>query len=175
MNGFLKILGYGRVRILNIGLLSISGCLALWITAIWLMPMIEPNEPQKNAIKDYAAEKKEVKDTEPLSYEIIVERNVFREARRKMSKPVSPPPVKVALLPPPEPPPPTKRPPPKLTLIGTVILEDSNAAIIEYGGKPRYYQVGESIEEFVIQEIDMTQVFLKRGEEPLRIRITPAH
>lgn len=127
-------------------------------------------EPPTHVAKSRVAESKETK-SKAVSYDIIVEKDIFRESRRRfMAKPASPPPVKAAL----PPAPPLKTPPPKLALIGTVVLEDGNAAIIDYGGKPAYYKVGESIEEFVIREIDMNNVLLERAGEPLKISITPA-
>ena len=64
------------------------------------------------------------------------------------------------------PPPPPRKAPPILKLVGTVLLDRSEAAIIDAGGSvgPAYYKVGDSIEEFVIKSIQKEIVMLERDD-----------
>lgn len=165
----MEIIGQGRIRALNMAVLFVSVCLIVWIGFVWLKTFSgiegQPLPEKKNPI----SMKEEIKKTAVPTYEIIIEKDLFKKTRRKfIPKPA--PPVKVAATPPPVPTP--RKPPPKLILLGTVLLENGNAAIIEYGGKSAYYRVGESIEEFAIKEIESNHVLLERDGEPLKVGIT---
>ncbi len=168
MEKFLAIIGFGRKRGLNGALLAICVFLIAWLGAIWLKPLPDFDDISINA----GPEKKAVSKKEPVkvsqvSYDVIVEKDLFKESRRKFVPKPAPPPVKPVTQP--EPPPPPKRPPPGLVLIGTILMDDERKAIIEHGGKRNYYAVGDMIEEFMINEIGSGQVLLDRNGEPLRI------
>ncbi|CAG1065977.1 hypothetical protein BAC1_01574 [uncultured bacterium] len=160
----MEIIGFGKIRVLNVALLAVCVFLAVWLGAIWLKPVPDFDDI---SIEKKAVSKKEPVKVSQVSYDVIVEKDLFKESRRKFIPKPAPPPVKPA--PPPEPPPPPKRPPPGLVLIGTILMDDERKAIIEHGGKRNYYAVGDIIEEFVINEIGPGQVLLDRDGEPLRI------
>lgn len=173
MNRFLAIFGIGRLWILNAILFAVCVGLLIWIAAIWLQPMPDASIPESVLAKkkdNKGAFEKETAETNLSSYAVIVEKDVFRETRRK----TTPKPVQIAkpVPPPPPPPPPPKRPPPRLTLFGTIIMADGNKAIIDYNGRRNYFGIGDNIEDFVITEIGANEVFLERDGEPLKITIT---
>lgn len=95
----------------------------------------------------------------PFSYRVIADRDIFRPERQKPA----PSPKKAQKAEPPPPPP--RKAPPVLKLVGTVLLDKSEAAIIDAGGMgPAYYRVGDSIEEFVIKSIQKDAVMLERDD-----------
>lgn len=159
-----------RIKFLNSILLFTCLGLAIWIISIWITPSHEFKNISSQKIKKTVIEEKEKTEITLSSYDVIVEKDLFRKSRHKFVPKPAPSPVKV-LPPPPEPQP--KRPPPRLALIGTIILDDGNKAIIEYGGRRNYYGIGEHIEDFVIQEIDMNYVLLGREGEMLKLNVIP--
>lgn len=171
-----RITGSGRIMVFNLVLLFLSALLAYWGLSVLFAPAVglESGTGRANAFTPARVEEGEaLVKVDRGSFSVIIEKDVFRESRGKVVKRQAPPPLKV-VQPSPPPEPVVKRPPPKLSLVGTVLLENGNAAIIEYGGKPSYYVVGENIEEFVIREIGRNHVLLERDGEPLRVGISPA-
>lgn len=99
---------------------------------------------------------------EPASaFSVIVAKDLFRPARQAYEPPKSAPKQAVQKAPQPQP-----LPPPKLALIGTVLRDGSQTAILDYPGgqKGSYYRVGDSIENFVITAITRDTVLLQRSD-----------
>ncbi len=145
---------------------------SVWLVRVWQRPTALPRLEEKksaNTVNLHA------RNTLPSSaYDIIADRDMFRPNRMRLvvlnSKPrvvpktVQPPQVQA--------PPPPPKPVPKLNLIGTVLLNDSKAAIIENigaGQRANYYKIGDSIEGFVIGDIQKESVMLMRGSETMNI------
>lgn len=156
----------GRPGLANV-LLALAALFALaaFVRALWL-PVYVSEGAGKRTVK--AAKPGAERISEPRSaYSVIVEKDLFRPARQKYVPP-PPKPAPKPFVPPPPPP----KPPPRLTLIGTVLLDDGEAAIMDYPGggqKSSYYRVGDEIEGFVVTEIRKDSVLLKRGDETLKV------
>lgn len=146
-------------RILNAVLSALALSFGAWLLAIWLEPLDLSASKEKKIAVEAKADK--LLNIDLSGYSVIVEKDLFSPARQKY---VIPRPKPVAPPPPPGPPP--RRPPPRLTLIGTVLLDDREAAIMEYGGsrKVSYYKVGDMIEEFAIKDVRKDSVILKRDD-----------
>lgn len=150
-------------RLLNAVFAASAVGLLIWLLLIWIEPLTPSIDGGKAAPPpDNSAGTKAVKTP---SYSIIVEKDLFSPVRHKYSPP--PPKPVVAAPPPPPPPPPARKAPPRLTLLGTVILDDGEAAIMEFAGsaqKGEYYRVGDMIEEFQVKEIRKETVVLERDD-----------
>lgn len=162
----------GRTGYVNAALICATVLLAAWTAYIWGKPSpytnVAPVSQKTVAGKSGEAEESGVM----TSYSVIVERDLFKESRRKfVHRPAPPPPVAV-VAPPPLPVEVPRKPPPRLTLIGTVLLDNTNAAIIEHGGRPATYKTGDSIEDFVIRIINPDYVLMEREGETLRVGIS---
>lgn len=168
-NIFASLLPYGRrkERVVNALLAASAAFFAVWSLLIWVSPVETPADAGHILrVKDRVGSSY-MRVLPASSYMVIVEKDVFRPARQ-MYVPPKPKP-KVA---PPPPPPPPRRPPPRLTLIGTVLLDDGEAAIMDNAGtsqKGGFYKVGDVIEEFVIKNIRKDFVILKRDGETLKV------
>lgn len=159
---------------LKTALIAAAVFLAAWTVYIWAksLPYIHVASVALN--KGAGENGGKEKSGAVISYTVIVERDLFKESRRKfIPRPVLPPPV-VAATPPPVPVEVPRKPPPRLSLIGTVLLDNTNAAIIEYGGRPATYKIGDSIDDFVIKIINPDYVLMDRDGETLRVGISPA-
>ena len=155
--------GNGR-RLVDLILGAAAIGLLVWLFLIWsepLAPSIDDGKtaavPHKAAVEGKAG---------PRSYSVIVEKDLFSPARRKYVPPKPRPVVVIAIAQGPPPPPPRKAPP-RLMLIGTVLLDDGEAAIMEYAGaaqKGAYYRIGDMVEEFAVKEIRKDSVVLERDD-----------
>lgn len=143
--------------------------LSVWIIRIWWspLPVPEKEEGRVNAYKTYAGRVL----PEPSFYNVVVEKDIFTSARARM-KPK--PAVKVVKPEPPSPVVETRKPPPRLSLIGTVLFDDGEAALIDYPGmgRPAYYRAGDEIEGFVITTINKDYVVLEREGEVLKVAMS---
>lgn len=153
--------------ITNILLISLSLALVFRSIGIWTGREHLP-PPEKRRLKAQVNEDGAAFRPAPskVTYDVIVEEDIFRPERHKY---VAPP--KARPVAPPPPPPPPRKPPPRLTLIGTVLLDDHEAAIMEVAGSgvKSTYSVGSAIEDFIIKDIKRDAVILERDGEVLRI------
>lgn len=158
----LDILG-GKYRRLN-GFIAVAIAIAtvLFIRALW-QPVYEEGNSSSTEVKT-APRSAKVSEPQRADYDVISSRDLFRPGRQMY---VAPPKPQPAPAPPPPPPPP--KPVPRLALVGTVIRDDGQAAIMDYNGKSSYYKVGDDIEGFVIKSIRKDTVVLQREGETLRI------
>lgn len=103
------------------------------------------------------------------AYAVIAEKNIFAEKREApVIKPVKK--VKEAVLPPLPPPP---LPVPRLTLIGTVLTNGSEAALMDVGGqRSGNFRAGDIIEGFIVKEIRKDTVLLERDGEKLKVTMS---
>lgn len=153
----------GRHRRLN-GLFAAAIAIAgvLFIRALW-QPAYEEDNSSSPEVKT-AARSAQASEPARADYDVISSKDLFRPGRQMY---VAPPPPPPKLAPPPPPPPP--KPVPRLALIGTVIRDDGQSAIMDYNGKSSYYKVGDDIEGFIIKSIRKDTVVLEREGEILRI------
>lgn len=162
----------GTYRPINIALAAAAALLCVWAVALWGTSTALSKPTESRGKKALVNEKKSL----PASsyYNVIVEKDLFRPARQKfVVKPKPKPPVAVVIAPAPPPP----KPPPRLNLIGTILLDNEERAVIEYAGsgqKSSYYKVGDSIEDFVIKEIHENLVLLERSGEVLKVVMNPS-
>ena len=133
---------------------------ALFIRAIWQPAYVwdGANTPEVKASKNI-----ERPEHRRADYDVIAERDLFRPGRRMYVAPPKPQPKPVAA------PQPLPKPAPRLALVGTVIRDEGQAAIMDYNGKSSYYRVGDSIEGFIIRDIRKDSVLLEREGETLRV------
>ncbi|MFI5305429.1 MAG: hypothetical protein ACHQYP_11635 [Nitrospiria bacterium] len=161
--------GKGIYRPLNLILVLIIAGFSILLVNIWRnLP-----EVPTLAIKPIGRASSGSQAREILSasaYQMMVDNDVFRPSRQKyvpIPKPKAKPKSQLAL---PAPPPP--KPVPKLALIGTVLLDDGEAAIIENmgsGRKTANYKLGDNIEGFIVKEIQKEMVLLDRDGESLKV------
>ncbi|MFQ5480086.1 MAG: type II secretion system protein N [Thermodesulfobacteriota bacterium] len=154
-----------KAKLLNIILILLGIALLGWNISIWTKPSVMHVTGQRHEKK--AAEKTVKKG--PLrrsAYNRIITEDLFRETRKPYTAKVQSAPVTAAVQ---------KKAPivaPNLTLLGTIILNNGNAAVISMKGqedKTRSYRVGESIGGFKITEITEKEVFLSSGAVPLKV------
>lgn len=161
--------GSNGYRLLNVALGAAIIVLGAWLFSIWMEPLDLTAGEEKIVTVEADSDRPAPED--PSSYSVIVEKDLFSPARQKY---VLPKPKPAPVIPPPPPPP--RRPPPRLTLIGTVLLDDGEAAIMNYGGdgqKAAYYRIGDIIEEFAVKDIRKDSVVLERDDgEVLKVTMS---
>lgn len=155
-----------RRRALNIVLLVLVLAATAWFASVWIG---RPGLPDAGAERSVIGEEVSATDgaEQPLSYRVIADKDIFRQARQRYVPPAKaqPDPPRQAQRQPP-------RPAPRLTLIGTVLLDEGEAAVISGAGQTAsYYKVGDSIEGFVIKSIQKELVSMERGSELLDLRL----
>ncbi|MBI5236989.1 MAG: hypothetical protein HY887_01010 [Deltaproteobacteria bacterium] len=155
----------GKSRLLNALLAAAAVTAAVWLLKALWQPVYAQDDAGKKTVK---AAKPDAGWASPSrsAYGVIVENDLFRPARQKYVAP--PKPVHKPFVAPPPPP----KPPPKLTLMGTVLLDNGEAAIMDYQGggqNSSYYRIGDNIEGFVIKEIRKDSVLLERDAESLKV------
>ena len=158
----------GGYRLTSIMLVAAAVFFCVWIVVLWGSL---PGLPKTNEKSTGKASKNEKNVIPAVSYyNVIVEKDLFRPARQKfVMRPRPKPPVAVVAPPPP-------KPPPRLTLIGTILLDNEETAVLEYAGsghRSAYYKVGDKIEDFVITEIHENTVLLERSGEVLKVVMNP--
>lgn len=171
-----KTLGRNRRAALNLLLMIVSIVLSAWIVILWASPMPGASAQEKAS----APPEKEAEParTEKASYDFITEKDLFRPERRRYTAPIIAKPrvkeTKVAAVV--APPPPLKTPPPKLVLVGTALVDNGNAAILDYNGpvKKGFYKVGDRIEDFTISDIKKDSIVLERGGEYVKYMMNQA-
>lgn len=153
----------GRHRRLN-GLFAVAIAIAavLFIRVLW-QPVYEEDNSSAPDVKT-AERGAQTSEPQRADYDVISSRDLFRPGRQMYVAPPKPQPK-----PAPPPPPPPPKPVPRLALVGTIIRDDGQAAIMDYNGKSSYYKVGDNIEGFVIKSIRKDTVVLDREGEILRI------
>lgn len=159
--------GPRRDRLAKAALALTLPVLALLIAWVWLEPAGTPDGPALLQGGPPAEAAREA--PQKASMQVMVERDLFSPLR------AAPRPVqRVRAAPPPLPSPPVKPPMPRLVLVGTVLLADREAAILEHlsTGQRSTYRVGDSIEGFVVREIGREAVLLYRDEEPMRVTMS---
>ncbi len=154
-----------KAKLLNIVLIILGIALLGWNISIW---MTAPTVQTAGVKAEKKSAPRQVKKghLRRTAYNKIVTEDLFRSTRRPYVAPITPkaPPKAVQSVAP------LKAP--NLTLLGTIILNKGNAAVISQKGKEdetRSYRVGESIAGFKITEITEKEVLLSRGNTPLRI------
>lgn len=166
--------GRAAGRFLNTLLFASAVFLCVRLYHIWTEPLLTEADRYGKG-PSALREDKPQKAFEEASYGVIVEKDIFSPTRRKYAPPPPPrpqPPRPQIVLPPPPPP---KRPPPKLSLTGTVLLNDGEAALLEYGGKSSHYMLGDNIEGFIVTDIRKDSVVLERDGEALKVEMTPSN
>lgn len=139
-----------------------------WLFLIWKEPLVAlpraegafGQKPVRASVNKAAAKSEAYRaSSERDIFRPVLPRAVERPKKAKKTEPLPPPP------------PPVKPPPPRLALIGTIILDDREAAIIDYAGSGQKgtYRVGDDIEGFVIKEIRKDWVLLDRDGEAMRV------
>ncbi len=157
-----------KFRIVNMFLALFCAAIAIWVLWLWLQPKESPSlsaeeTTSRPAVKEVA--KIELKRAD--AYYVIESKDLFRSSRRKYVPPSRPKPVKVAAPPPPAPP-----PAPKLTLVGTLFLDDGWAALVAYAGNAAtYYKVGDTLRDFTVKEISKNYIVINRGDESVRFNM----
>lgn len=124
---------------------------------IWRSPVLPEAGPADNLRRPEGAEMKKV--SRQADYRVIADKDIFRPERQKF--------IPVVKAKPKPAPPPQRKAPPILKLVGTVLLDNNEAAIIDYAGggqAPSRYNVGDAIEEFVIKKIRKDLVILERDD-----------
>ncbi|MBI5454588.1 MAG: hypothetical protein HY956_08180 [Deltaproteobacteria bacterium] len=162
-----ELTGKGRM-LLKPALVFASLASMVFIYSVWARPLELSGARIKAAPRGAGGAMKAVSRAES---DVIAEKDLFSPARKRYEAPKT-----VKAEPPPPPPPPPKPPPPRLKLAGTVLLNDGEAALIEYLGAgqspPGYYRVGDSIEGFVVREIGKGLVLLERDGETLKVNMS---
>lgn len=163
--------GWSGYSLINSALGAAIIGLCAWLFFIWTEPLDLTAGEEKIVTVEAKADSSTPED--PSSYSVIVEQDLFSPARQKYVV-LKPKPAPVVPLLPPAPPP--RRPPPRLTLIGTVLLDDGEAAIMNSGGdgqKAAYYRIGDVIEEFAVKDIRKDSVVLERDDgEVLKVTMS---
>jgi hypothetical protein len=165
--------GNGHQRVINALLAAAALIVAVWLLKALWQPVYVLDDAGKKSVK--AARPAAVR-TKPSksAYDVVVDKDLFRSSRQRFVVQIKPKaPVAVVVAPPPPPP----KPAPKLNLIGTVLLDNEQTAIIEQVGSPQkasYYKKGDSIEEFVLTEIHEDFVIFKRADEVLKVVMNPS-
>ena len=147
---------------LNIALIATIVFFFAWIVAIWVTPARVPAfEPERSSRAPGIFTKKKLPAIS--TYNIIVDKDIFRASRRKFSATAKSRSKGKAL---------SKAS--SLILLGTVILDDYRAAMIGYRNdkkSAKYYRVGNSIEGFVIKKIAKDSVVIRRGNETIKVEM----
>ncbi|MBI2414094.1 MAG: hypothetical protein HYV24_12895 [Deltaproteobacteria bacterium] len=158
----------GKARMLLKPALVVASLASMvFIYSVWSKPLEFREARVKTAPRRVEGAMKAVSRAE---FDVIAEKDLFSPARKRYEAP------KMAKAePPPPPPPPPKPPPPRLKLAGTVLLNDGEAALIEFANSnqsPGYYRVGDAIEGFVVREIGKGGVSLERDGETLKVTMS---
>lgn len=155
-----------RAIILFLAVLTVI--LLIWLASLWSRPFAMPsNIAGRSAGMVVGKESLTKKLQGGSAYNIIVDRDIFSPTRQKYVRPEPPKPSK------PVPQAQPSKPLPRLSLVGTVLLDDGEAAMIN-GGTGRdtsLYKVGDSIEGFVVKEIQKDMVLLEREGESMIVRM----
>jgi type II secretory pathway component PulC len=147
---------------LNILLISTIVFFFVWLVALWVQPGRIPSfeaESQGQMPGIFTEKKIPVIST----YNVIVDKDIFSSSRRKFTAHADSKSAKRTI---------PKAP--SLILLGTVILDDYRAAMISYKNSKesaKYYQVGNSIEGFVIKNITKDSVLIRRGNETITVEM----
>ena len=153
----------------NVALVFLGAAFLIWVITIWMQPVTHfapTGEGSSNASGGY------VERTLPqkASYNIIVSKDIFNSSRAPYSsKAVSA--SRAATQ--------QRRPAqaPNLTLLGTVLLDDGEAAIIRKSGAEKvakHYKVGNMIDGYVIVDISKKSVLLQKGGQTMEISMVQA-
>lgn len=154
-------MGKKRLKALEAFLLAACCALALWLVLVWLSPIDSPGPVSKKPVN---AKQNTGKPERAITFERIVQKDLFRPERRKYVPP--PRPKKVLLA---APPPPPKPRPPRIMLTGTALLEGGNLAILDVPGSNKQgYRVGEMIEGFAIKEIKKDSILIEKDGEAFK-------
>jgi len=158
-----------NARALNI-LLIVTGIALFALTvSVWMRPSLAPYNGHARSVREHGAGGAH----RPLgrtAYNIVVNNDIFRASRKRYVAPKEALPVRntaragrLTQL-------------PGLTLLGTVILHESTAAIISLRGKENdanLYMLGDTIEGFTIKRIDKDSVLLGNGTQVLTLPLSP--
>jgi len=157
-----------NARALNIILIVTGIALFALTVSIWMRPAIAPYESPARSVRKHNVSGVLIPPNRS-AYNIIVNNDIFRASRKRYVAP------KEAM-----PPRNTARAGrltqlPSLTLLGTVILHESTAAIISLRGKEndaKFYMLGDTIEGFTIKKIDKDSVLLKNGTQVITLPLS---
>jgi len=160
----------GQGRLLSALLISTALFLIAWNITIWMKPMSVPSTVVKGPASEVDGPgERELPNMR--SYDVIVNKDVFNASRKKYVAPRKPKArkrvVRKAA---------TVRTP-RLTLLGTVILDDGKAAMISFQGREndaKFYKVGDKIDGYTIKKIDQDSVLLKSGKRTLKVEMNPS-
>jgi len=154
-----------NARFLNFLLIVAGIALFAWTVSIWMEPAVVPyhtaarraKAPSHSGVRRLSGRS---------SYNIIVNNDIFRASRKRYVAPPKPVAIRGTVR--------TIQPAqlPSLTLLGTVILDKSKAAIISLRGRENeaeFYKVGDTIGEFTIKKILKDSVLLKSGTQVLEV------
>lgn len=165
------------MRALNI----LLGCMALGfvyeLVGLWVEPLSSnvltgQLETDGMAVSPDAQHERVATDVRPpmpplSEYQLIVERDPFRQPQEPVTVPPKPVSAPVAVVPPiPKasvPPPPL--PPLSVTLSGTVAIGDERKAILKDGKQEDVYVLGQHVAGGVLETIETDRVVIARGSE----------
>ncbi len=150
-----------NARAMNIILIVTGIALFVLTVSIWMRPAVAPYKSPVRSVRKHNASGA-IFSPGRYAYNIIVNNDIFRASRKRYAAPKEALPIKntapasrVAQL-------------PGLTLLGTVILHESTAAIISIRGREndaKLYMLGDTIEGFAIKRIDKDSVMLGNGTQ----------
>jgi len=155
-------------RFLNVLLIIAGIVLVAWTISVWMGPTVAPYQTSRpRAVKKADSGVRRARSM--ASYSIVVNKDIFRASRARYMGAREPVAARQALR--------TNSAGqvPSLTLLGTVILNESRAAIISLRGREKdakFYKVGDTIGNFTLTEIGKDAVSLRSGGKALRLPLS---
>ncbi len=149
------------IRLANLFLGLVAVLIGVALAKTWVSPVAPVLSP---------AVTKPVQEAEAIAYnpiarppltqfEVLLERNPFKQPPPRPAGPPGPPP------PPPIPPP---------SLVGTILVDHERKAILNDRGKANIYSVGQQVAGGVIAEIKEDRILFKRGDMTQEILLKAA-
>ncbi len=137
------------VRLLNLLLGLVAALITAALAKTWVAPDAPVQSPVvKRSLQEVEAVAYNSTARPPLAqFDILLERNPFKQPPPKPVQPFSAPPL-----------------PPLPTLVGTILVDHERRAILSDKGKANIYTTGQEVAGGVITEIKEDRVIFKRGE-----------
>lgn len=149
------------LRLLNLLLGLVAALIGVALTKTWVAPVVQGSDPVVT---------KPLQEAEALAYnpvarppltqfEVLLEKNPFKQPPPRPAGPPGPPP-----------PPPIPLP----TLVGTMLVDHERKAILSDRGKASIYSVGQEVAGGVIVDIKEDRIIFKRGDTTQEIMLKAA-